>query len=90
MTGGQLPMGSALTENCMHAPFKSTHDAMLLKFQDPAQADQLTSIMRQLDETKLVLVCATLGLRPNLAPWAEQSTQRGCGCLPVAHCTTTG
>ncbi|KAG8460542.1 hypothetical protein KFE25_013192 [Diacronema lutheri] len=54
-TGGQLPRGAALTEGCMNGAFKGTHDAMLLKFQDPAEADQLTSIMRQLDETKLVL-----------------------------------
>lgn len=57
-TGGQLPRGAALTEGCMNGAFKGTHDAMLLKFQDPAEADQLTSIMRQLDETKLVLVRA--------------------------------
>lgn len=55
-TGGQLPVGSALVENCMHGAFRGTHEAMLAKFQDPAEADQLTSIMRQLDETKLILV----------------------------------
>mmetsp|Transcript_12009 Transcript_12009/g.32257 ORF Transcript_12009/g.32257 Transcript_12009/m.32257 type:complete len:203 (+) Transcript_12009:109-717(+) len=42
-------------ENCFTAAFKGEHDALLAKFQDPASADQLTSIMRQLDETKLVL-----------------------------------
>jgi len=53
VTGGKLP--SPPTENCMNPQFKGTHDAMLLQFQNPAEADQLTAIMRQLDETKLIL-----------------------------------
>jgi hypothetical protein len=63
--GNALVLPPRLDDGCMHAGFKVVHDAMLLKFQNPAEADQLTSIMKQLDETKLVLVRA--GARTCLA-----------------------
>mmetsp|Transcript_22263 Transcript_22263/g.57183 ORF Transcript_22263/g.57183 Transcript_22263/m.57183 type:complete len:205 (-) Transcript_22263:303-917(-) len=53
VTGGTLP--SAPSENCLNGAFKPQHDALITKFQDPSEADQLTSIMKQLDETKLIL-----------------------------------
>lgn len=36
-------------------PFPSL-DALLIKFQDPAQADKLTAIQQQLDATKVIMV----------------------------------
>lgn len=34
---------------------QAQHEALLKKFQDPSQADQLTKIMHELEQTKLVL-----------------------------------
>jgi len=52
-TGGQL---SASTEdNCMDAAFQTAHMKLLVQFQDPAQADQLTRIMSELEQTKVIL-----------------------------------
>jgi hypothetical protein len=60
----------------MNGVFKTQHDAMLLKFQNPAEADQLTGIMKQLDETKLILVrrARTRTLAPPQISHAERAT----------------
>ena len=51
-TGGQLPV--ATDDNCA-AAFQAPHTKLVKQFQDPAEADQLTRIMAELDQTKLVL-----------------------------------
>jgi len=51
--GAKLP--ASPEEHCLTAAFKPQHEPLLAKFQDPASADQLTAIMRQLDETKVIL-----------------------------------
>jgi len=51
-TGGQLP--TSLEDNCLSA-FSTKHAALLKQFQDPGQADQLTKIMHELEQTKMVL-----------------------------------
>jgi len=50
--GGGLP--NSTEDNCM-AAFQAPHQQLLRQFQDPAQADQLTKIMNELEQTKLVL-----------------------------------
>jgi len=52
-TNGQL--SSSSEDNCMDATFQAAHLKLLTQFQDPAQADQLTQIMAELEQTKLVL-----------------------------------
>ena len=52
-TGGRL--SSATDDGCMDAIFSAAHTKLLTQFQDPAQADQLTRIMHELEQTKLVL-----------------------------------
>merc|ERR1739848_395882 len=39
----------------MDSIFLAPHTKLLQQFQDPAQADQLTRIMNELEQTKLVL-----------------------------------
>jgi len=51
-TGGRL--ASSDEDGCMDAAFPA-HASLLTQFQDPAQADQLTRIMNELEETKVVL-----------------------------------
>lgn len=51
-TGGQLP--TSTEDNCLSS-FQVKHEALLKQFQDPSQADQLTKIMHELEQTKLVL-----------------------------------
>jgi len=51
-TGGQLP--ASLEDNCLSA-FQTPHANLLKQFQDPSQADQLTKIMHELEQTKIVL-----------------------------------
>jgi len=51
-TGGQLP--TSLEDNCLSA-FLNQHMALLKQFQDPSQADQLTKIMHEPEQTKMVL-----------------------------------
>ena len=51
-TGGRL--ASSDEDGCMDAAFPA-HTSLLTQFQDPAQADQLTRIMNELEETKVVL-----------------------------------
>lgn len=51
-TGGQL--SSSVEDNCMSA-FQTKHLQLLKQFQDPSQADQLTKIMNELEQTNLVL-----------------------------------
>lgn len=51
-TGGHLP--NSLEDNCLGA-FQAQHQQLLKQFQDPSQADQLTRIMDELEQTKLVL-----------------------------------
>merc|ERR1711998_230492 len=51
-TGGQLP--NPLPDDCMSA-FQAKHAALLKQFQDPSQADQLTKIMHELEQTNMVL-----------------------------------
>ena len=51
-TGGRL--ASSDEDGCMDAAFPA-HPSLLAQFQDPAQADQLTRIMNELEETKVVL-----------------------------------
>ena len=51
-TGGNL--GSSSEDGCMDAAFPG-HAKLLLQFQDPSQADQLTRIMQELEQTKVVL-----------------------------------
>jgi len=53
VTGGQL--SASTDDNCMDAAFQATHAKLLAQFQDPAQADQLTQIMAELEQTKMVL-----------------------------------
>lgn len=52
MTGGQLP--SSTEDNCVPS-FQVPHQKLITQFQDPSQADQLTRIMHELEQTKLVL-----------------------------------
>jgi len=51
-TGGQFP--TSTEDNCV-AAFQAAHQKLLLQFQDPSQADQLTRIMHELEQTKMVL-----------------------------------
>jgi len=51
-TGGQLP--SSTQDNCVSS-FQVQHTKLITQFQDPSQADQLTKIMHELEQTKLVL-----------------------------------
>lgn len=51
-TGGKVPASN--DDNCASA-FQATHTKLLVQFQDPSQADQLTRIMNELEQTKLVL-----------------------------------
>jgi len=51
-TGGKLP--PANEDNCASS-FQTAHTKLLVQFQDPTQADQLTRIMNELEQTKLVL-----------------------------------
>ena len=51
-TGGRLP--SDTKDECVPS-FAVTHQKLITQFQDPAQADQLTRIMNELEQTKLVL-----------------------------------
>jgi len=39
----------------MDAAFQAQHVKLLTQFQDPAQADQLTRIMSELEQTKVIL-----------------------------------
>lgn len=66
VTGGRLPPSPQ--ENCLNPSFKAKHDELLEKFQDPAKADQITGIMRQLDETKVILVRRSAAWRPSSPP----------------------
>jgi len=50
--GGQLP--ASMEDNCVSS-FQENHQKLLTQFQDPSQADQLTKIMHELEQTKLVL-----------------------------------
>lgn len=52
-TGGNL--SGAVADGHFDAPFQTTHSNLLQRFQDPRQADQLTRIMNELEETKMVL-----------------------------------
>ena len=52
MTGGKLPSDTA--DNCVPS-FQVPHQKLITQFQDPSQADQLTRIMHELEQTKLVL-----------------------------------
>jgi len=52
LTGGQLP--TSMEDNCLSS-FQVQHSELLKKFQDPSQADQLTKIMHELEQTKTVL-----------------------------------
>ena len=52
VTGGQFP---ASTEDNCAAAFMAPHTKLIKQFQDPAEADQLTKIMADLEETKVVL-----------------------------------
>lgn len=45
---------SSVEDNCMPG-FQAAHLKLLKQFQDPSQADQLTRIMGELEQTKLVL-----------------------------------
>jgi len=48
--------GACGTADLPHeALFAAKHLELLVKFQDPGQADQLTQIMAELEQTKLVL-----------------------------------
>jgi len=51
-TGGQLP--ASTEDNCVSL-FQAAHTKLVVQFQDPSQADQLTRIMNELEQTKLVL-----------------------------------
>ena len=51
-TGGNF---AGATDGCSDAVFSAHHNKLLQQFQDPAQADQLTRIMNELEQTKLVL-----------------------------------
>lgn len=51
-TGGQYP--SATEDECVRT-FQAQHMKLITQFQDPSQADQLTRIMNELEQTKLVL-----------------------------------
>jgi len=51
-TGGQAV---ASNEDNSVPAFLNTHTKLLVQFQDPSQADQLTRIMQDLEQTKLVL-----------------------------------
>jgi len=51
--GGQL--SSSNEDLCMDKDFQAAHLKLLTQFQDPAQADQLTRIMSELEQTKMVL-----------------------------------
>lgn len=50
--GGQLPASS--DDNCASS-FSAAHLKLIKQFQDPKEADQLTRIMAELEQTKLVL-----------------------------------
>jgi len=52
-TGGQF--SSSSDDLCMDRDFQSAHLKLVTQFQDPAQADQLTRIMAELEQTKVVL-----------------------------------
>jgi len=52
-TGGNL--GAARADGAFDVVFQGAHLKLLTQFQDPAQADQLTRIMAELEQTKLVL-----------------------------------
>ena len=51
-TGGQA---IASNEDNSVPSFQPQHTKLLVQFQDPSQADQLTKIMHELEQTKLVL-----------------------------------
>merc|ERR1712139_459668 len=42
-------------DGCMDAKFGIQHQRLIIRFQDPSQADQLTRIMSELEQTKMVL-----------------------------------
>jgi len=48
-------MSTSTEDNCMGGLFQGQHTQLLVQFQDPSQADQLTRIMHELEQTKLVL-----------------------------------
>jgi|TARA_B100000524_G_scaffold345956_1_gene245367 synaptobrevin family protein YKT6 len=48
-------IASAAADNCLGGVFGASHTSLLTRFQDPGQADQLTKIMSELQQTKLVL-----------------------------------
>ena len=48
------PISSSTEDNCMSG-FTTHHTKLLTQFQDPSQADQLTRIMHELEQTKMVL-----------------------------------
>ena len=53
LTGGSF--SSSTKEDSMGPVFQTQHTKLILQFQDPSQADQLTRIMHELEQTKLVL-----------------------------------
>jgi synaptobrevin family protein YKT6 len=61
-TGGNL--GAARADGAYDAVFQATHTRLLTQFQDPAQADQLTRIMAELEQTKLVRALFLYSLQP--------------------------
>lgn len=52
VTGGRF--SSDTTDGCMDAAFGTQHQRLITQFQDPSQADQLTKIMNELEQTKVV------------------------------------
>ena len=48
------PIPTSTDDNCASS-FQTAHMKLLMQFQDPSQADQLTRIMSELEQTKLVL-----------------------------------
>ena len=50
----QGPLPTSTADNCATG-FQTAHTKLLAQFQDPSQADQLTRIMHELEQTKLVL-----------------------------------
>ena len=66
-TGGQTVTSN---EDNSCPSFQAQHTKLLVQFQDPNQADQLTKIMNELEQTKLVLTSEqsrTASIRA--APW---------------------
>ena len=49
----QGPLPTSTADNCATG-FQTAHTKLLAQFQDPSQADQLTRIMHELEQTKLV------------------------------------